>query len=81
VRLIEPGKPNQNASIESVNGCFRDEYLNELWFTSIGHAHVVVKTWRREYNTERPEKSLGGLTPVLYAKKLTAKRRIVSAGR
>ena len=69
--LIEPGKPNQNAYIESFNGRFRDECLNEHWFTSLQHARVIVEAWRREYNEERPKKSLGGLTPVAYAKTLT----------
>jgi len=80
LRLIEPGKPNQNAYIESFNGRFRDECLNEHWFTSVGHAQVVIEAWRREYNEERPKKSLGGLTPALYARKLTAERSIVTAG-
>ena len=69
--LIEPGKPNQNAYIESFNGRFRDECLNEHWFTSLRHAQVVIEGWRREYNEERPKKSLGGLTPAAYAKSLT----------
>jgi len=69
--LIEPGKPNQNAYIESFNGRFRDECLNEHWCTSLQHARVIVEAWRREYNEERPKKSLGGLTPVAYAKTLT----------
>lgn len=71
--LIEPGKPNQNAYIESFNGRFRDECLNEHWFTSLPHAQVVIEAWRREYNEERPKKGLGGLTPSAYAKQLTAK--------
>ena len=58
--LIEPGKPNQNAYIESFNGRFRDECLNEHWFTSLQHAQVVIEAWRQEYNNERPKKSLGG---------------------
>lgn len=65
--LIEPTKPNQNAYIESLNGRFRDECLNEHWFTSLQHARVIVEAWRREYNEERPKKSLGGLTPAAYA--------------
>jgi transposase InsO family protein len=52
--LIEPGKPNQNAYIESFNGRFRDECLNEHWFTSLQHARVVVEARRKEYNEERP---------------------------
>jgi transposase InsO family protein len=71
--LIEPGKPNQNAYIESFNGRFRDECLNEHWFTSLQHARVVVEAWRQEYNEERPKRSLGGLTPAAYAKTLIQK--------
>ncbi len=73
LRLIEPGKPNQNAYIESFNGRFRDECLNEHWFTSLQHAKVVIEAWRREYNEERPKKSLGGMTPAAYAKTLALK--------
>jgi putative transposase len=73
LRLIEPGKPNQNAYIESFNGRFRDECLNEHWFTSLAHARVVIEDWRREYNDERPKKALGGLTPTAYAQQLTTR--------
>jgi transposase InsO family protein len=73
LRLIEPGKPNQNAYVESLNGRFRDECLNEHWFTSIEHARLVIENWRREYNDERPKKSLGGITPTQYAKQLAKK--------
>jgi putative transposase len=79
LRLIEPGKPNQNAYIESFNGRFRDECLNEHWFTSVAHAHALIEAWRREYNEERPKKRLGGLTPAQYAKQLTEKRSTVTA--
>jgi putative transposase len=82
LRLIEPGKPNQNAYIESFNGRFRDECLNEHWFTSLAHAQVVIETWRREYNDERPKKGLGGLTPAAFALQLTTdtKTAKVTAG-
>lgn len=50
LRLIEPGKPTQNPYIESFNGRFGDECLNEHWFTSLAHAQVVIDAWRREYN-------------------------------
>lgn len=76
--LIQPGKPNQNAYIESFNGRLRDECLNEHWFTSLAHATVIIETWRREYNEERPKKGLGGLTPSAYAKKLTEKSVILT---
>lgn len=71
--LIEPGKPNQNAYIESFNGRLRDECLNEHWFVSLAHARTVIEAWRCEYNEERPKKSLGGLTPTAYAKQLAGK--------
>lgn len=74
LRLIEPGKPNQNAYIESFNGRLRDECLNEQWFTQLLQARAVIETWRREYNEERPKKALGGLTPAAYAKQLAEVR-------
>ena len=72
LRLIEPGKPNQNAYVESFNGRLRDECLNEHWFTSLLQARTVIETWRREYNDERPKKVLGGLTPSDYASQLAS---------
>jgi len=73
LRLIEPGKPNQNAYVESFNGRLRDECLNEHWFVSLAHARTVIETWRREYNEERPKKSLGGLTPAQYAQQMATR--------
>lgn len=70
LRLIQPGKPNQNAYVESFNGRLRDECLNEHWFPSLLHARTEIETWRREYNEERPKRALGGLTPAAYAKQL-----------
>jgi transposase InsO family protein len=70
LRLIEPGKPNQNAYVESFNGRLRDECLNEHWFMSLAHARALIEAWRQEYNEERPKRSLGGLTPAQYAKQL-----------
>ncbi len=72
VRLIQPGKPNQNAYVESFNGRLRDECLNEHWFTHLLHARTVIETWRHEYNEERPKKALGGKTPSAYAKQLAS---------
>ena len=73
LKLIEPGKPNQNAYVESFNGRLRDECLNEHWFTSLLHARIVIDNWRREYNEERPKRALGGLTPASYAKQMAEK--------
>jgi putative transposase len=65
--FIRPGKPNENAYIESFNGKFRDECLNEHWFLSLAHARNVIEAWRIEYNTERPHSSLGNRTPEEFA--------------
>lgn len=73
LRLIEPGKPTQNAYIESFNGRLRDECLNEHWFVSLNQAKAVIRAWVREYNEERPKKTLSGLTPAAYARQLAAK--------
>ncbi len=80
LRLIEPGKPNQNAYIESFNGRLRDECLNEHWFLNLDHARELIEAWRREYNEERPKKVLGGLTPSQYAKQLAKKEGTLTAG-
>ena len=76
--LIQPGKPNQNAYVESFNGRLRDECLNEHWFVSLAHAKVEIETWRCEYNDERPKKALGGLTPSAYARQLAGKSATVT---
>ena len=64
---IDPGKPQQNAFIESFNGRLRDEFLNETLFSSLAQARVELEEWRRDYNTERPHSALGNLTPIAYA--------------
>jgi putative transposase len=58
-----PGKPTDNAYIESFNGSFRDECLNTNWFLSMEDARTKIETWRREYNEFRPHSSLGERTP------------------
>ena len=80
LRLIEPGKPNQNAYIESFNGRLRDECLNEHWFPSLLHARTEIEIWRREYNEERPKKALGGMTPSAYAQQLVIKADTINPG-
>ena len=81
LRFIEPGKPNQNAYVESFNGRLRDECLNEHWFTSLANARSLIETWRRDYNEQRPKKDLGGLPPALYAAKLAAMAPLQAPGR
>ena len=68
LNFIRPGKPVENAYIESFNGRFRDECLNEHWFLTLAHARDVIERWRVEYNTQRPHSSLGDLTPEEYAR-------------
>jgi putative transposase len=67
LRFIRPGKPVENAFVESFNGKFRDECLNEHWFQSIAEAKQIIEAWRSDYNTVRPHRSLGQLTPAAYA--------------
>ena len=66
LHLIQPGKPVQNASIESFNSKFRDECLNEHWFLPLQEAQVVIEAWRREYNEERTHSTIGDVTPMEF---------------
>jgi putative transposase len=65
---IQPGKPVQNAYIESFNGKLRDECLNVNWFRNLWQARVRVEAWRKEYNSARPHSSLGYRTPEAFRK-------------
>ena len=65
--FIRPGKPMENAYIESFNGRFRDECLNTNWFISLAHARQVIEEWRRDYNDARPHSSLEYLAPAVFA--------------
>src|SRR4029078_10630649 len=65
---IAPGKPQQNAFIESFNGRLRDELLNETLFASLTHVREALAIWKDEYNTVRPHSALGNLPPAVYAK-------------
>jgi putative transposase len=65
---IAPGKPTQNAFVESFNGRLRDECLNENLFSNLAEARYIIENWRIDYNTQRPHTSLGGLAPVVYAR-------------
>lgn len=66
--FIQPGKPTQNAFIESLNGKFRNECLNQHWFRSLEEARQEIDKWREHYKTVRPHSSLGCLPPVEFAK-------------
>jgi putative transposase len=65
-RYITPGKPQQNAFIESFNGRLRDELLNETLFTSLAQARAVLAAWKDDYKMVRPHSALGNLTPAEY---------------
>ena len=69
VRLyfIDPGKPTQNAYIESFNGRFREECLNLNWFTTLSEAQRIIEDWRIDYNKRRPHSSLKYKTPEAFA--------------
>ena len=69
LEFIQPGKPVQNAYIESFNGRLRDECLNANWFTSLRDARRKIETWRRDYNEQRPDSSLNYLPPAEFARK------------
>jgi putative transposase len=64
--FIHPGRPIENAYIESFNGKLRDECLNTHQFLSIADAQTKIETWRRDYNEERPHGSLANLTPAEF---------------
>jgi putative transposase len=73
---IAPGKPVQNAFVESFNGRLRDECLNEHVFRSLSQARGIVEAWRIDYNTVRPHSSLGGLPPSVFANRLSTEGQI-----
>ncbi len=83
LKLIQPGKPTQNAYIESFNGKFRDECLNEHWFQNLLHAKEIISAWRKDYNEYRLHQSQGYKTPAEFAaqhrdRKLTEKNRLAN---
>ena len=65
--LIQPGRPMQNGYIESFNGKFRDECLNEQWFETLQQARLAIGTWRQDYNEVRPHSSVGRIPPARFA--------------
>ena len=69
LQFIQPGKPMQNAYVERQNGSMRRELLNAYIFTSLAEVRMLSEEWRNDYNTERPHKSLGYMSPINYAKK------------
>lgn len=76
LHFIQPGKPTQNAYIESFNGKFRDECLNEHVFASLHDAQQKIETWRQDYNVNRPHRSLNQLTPEEFAARFNQNQKI-----
>ncbi len=74
IRFIQPGKPNQNCYVESFNGRFRDECLNQHVFHSLAHAKDLIEEWRYDYNRLRPHTSLGGKTPEEFVREQLQKQ-------
>jgi putative transposase len=74
LHFIMPGKPEQNAYVESFNGKFRDECLNEHWFGDLKEAREKIETWRQDYNQRRPHSALGYRTPEEFAAQVAARR-------
>lgn len=70
LRFIRPGKPQENAFVESFNARVRDECLNQHCFHDLEEARAIVEDWREDYNSIRPHGSLGGLTPREFAARL-----------
>ncbi|MBT8155132.1 integrase core domain-containing protein [Epibacterium ulvae] len=72
---IAPGKPTQNAFIESFNGRFRDECLNETLFSSLADARSEITKWKEGYNQNWPNSSLGNLTPDQFVANMTLQKQ------
>jgi putative transposase len=70
IQFIRPGKPVENAFVESFNGKFRDECLNEHWFSDMPDARTKIELWRQDYNEVRPHSSLDNATPREYSSTL-----------
>ena len=72
-----PGKPTDNALVESFNGTFRAECLDAPWFTTLTATRRIVETWRRQYNESRPHRTLGERTPNEFANDSAASRAVI----
>jgi len=74
IDFSRPGKPTDNAHVESFNGTFRQECLNAHWFMTRSEAKEIIEAWRREYNESRPHRALGEKTPNEFACQVAARR-------
>ena len=74
IGFSRPGKPTDNAHVESFNGTFRAECLEAHWFATLSEAKQVIEAWRREYNESRPHRAFGERTPNEFACQVAASR-------
>ena len=72
---IAPGKPMQNGFIESFNGRFRDEFLNETLFSTLPDARTQIAMWKENYNRQRPHSALGNIPPAEFAMKIRLEKQ------
>ena len=72
---IAPGKPTQNAFVESFNGRFRDECLNDTLFSTLTEARIAIRSWKEDYNRHRPHSALGNLPPAEFASKAALEKQ------
>jgi putative transposase len=79
IDFSRPGKPTDNAHVESFNGTFRAECLDAHWFTSLTEAKQIIEAWRREYNESRPHRALGERTPNEFAGQVGASPHLATA--
>lgn len=77
LHFIRPGKPTDNAFIESFNGKLRDECLNANWFDTLEQTRQIIYEWWKDYNERRPHSSLGDLTPMEYERELRRTQMLV----
>jgi putative transposase len=77
--FIQPGKPVENAFIESFNGRVREECLNAQWFDTLAEAKAAIEAWRIDYNRNRPHGALGQLTPREFRRRWSAQQRSIDA--
>jgi len=78
IDFSRPGKPTDNAFVESFNGTFRAECLDTHWFVDLKEARQLIEAWRREYNESRPHRSLGERTPSEFASQIAASRDLAA---
>jgi putative transposase len=81
IDFSRPGRPTDNAYVESFNGTFRAECLDAHWFTSLTEAQQIIEAWRREFNESRPHRALGERTPNEFANEVAAGRDFIGQQR